>query len=94
MSKTMKVAIPLVGGIAFLGYLVLSSMTLSPITCEVTVEFRGRRETRQASGQAEAEATTTAVNNACTLITNGRDESMACGAAQPASVECWETGTR
>lgn len=94
MSKTMKIAIPLAGGVLFLGYLVISSMSLSPITCEVTVEFRGRQETRQASGQAEAEATMTAVNNACTLITNGRDESMACGAAEPLAAECWETGTR
>jgi len=94
MSKTMKLAIPLVGGALFLGYLIVSSMSLSPITCEVTVAFRALQETRQASGQTEAEATMTAVNNACTLITNGRDESMACGAAEPVSVECWETGTR
>jgi hypothetical protein len=94
MSKSMKIAIPLVLGVVFLGYLVISSLSLSPITCEVTVEFRGRQETRRASGQSESEATLTAVNNACTLITNGRDESIACSAAEPVDVECFETGTR
>lgn len=80
--------IPLVLGAGFLAYLVYSSLGLSPITCEVSVEFRGRTETRRASGVTREEATRTAVNNACTLITNGRDESMACGATEPVNVEC------
>lgn len=84
----MKIAIPIVLGVGFLAYLVYSSMGLSPVTCEVTVEFRGRRETRQASGMSEEEATMTAINNACTLITNGRDESMACSGAEPIEVNC------
>ena len=88
----MKTAIPLALGAMFVGYLVYSSLSLSPIVCEVTVEFNGRTETRQASGVTEEEATMTAVNNACTLITNGRDESMACGAAEPVRVECAEAG--
>ena len=91
MSKQITVVIPIVLGVIFLGYLVYSSLSLSPITCEVMMEFRGRTETRQASGVTEAEATTTAINNACTLITNGRDESIACGAAEPVSVECSES---
>jgi hypothetical protein len=91
MSKQITVVIPIVLGVIFLGYLVYSSMSLSPITCAVTVEFRGRTETRQASGVTEDEATTTGINNACTLITNGRDESMACTAAPPVRVECAES---
>jgi hypothetical protein len=91
MSKRMKTLIPLVLGTGFVAYLIYSSLGLSPITCEVTMEFRGRTETRQASGVTRDEATTTAINNACTLITNGRDESIACGAREPARVECAES---
>ena len=91
MSKQLTFVIPIVGGLIFISYLVYSSLSLSPITCEVTMEFNGRTETRQASGVTEQEATTTAINNACTLITNGRDESMACGADQPVRVECSES---
>ena len=91
MSKRIKALIPLVLGAAFLAYLVVSSMQLSPVTCEVTMDFRGRTETRQASGQTTDEATMTATNNACALIANGRDESILCGQTPPASVECEES---
>ena len=90
MSKQIKVVIPLVLGVIFISYLVYSSLNLSPIICEVTVEFQGRTQTRQASGVTEEEATMTGINNACTLITNGRDEQIPCTAAEPVSVECLE----
>jgi ABC-type microcin C transport system permease subunit YejB len=91
MSKQISLVIPILLGVLLLSYLIYSAMSLSPIICEVTMEFNGRTDTRQASGVTEQEATTTAINNACTLITNGRDESMACGADQPVSVECAES---
>ena len=91
MSKRMKTLIPAVLGTGFVVYLIYSSLQLSPIVCEVTMEFRGRTETRQASGVTSQDATTTAINNACTLITNGRDESIVCTASEPANVECFES---
>ncbi len=91
MSKRMKALIPLVLGAGLVAYMVFSFRGLSPVTCEVTMDFRGRTETRQASGRTRETATMTAVNNACALIANGRDESILCGQTEPTLVECEES---
>ena len=90
MSKTVKVVIPLVVGALFVAYLVFSSLNLDQATCEVCMEFGGRVECRRASGTSNEEATQTAINNACALLTSGRDESIACSRTPPRSVTCEE----
>jgi hypothetical protein len=88
MSKAFKIAFPLALALGFLAYLVYSSLGLGGVACEVCVEFAGRRECRTARGTTSAEATATAVGNACSLITSGRDELIPCTEAPPVSVQC------
>ena len=88
MSKQLKIAIPVVLGALFVIYLIYSTVGLASVTCEVCVEFRGRMDCRTASGTSAEEATNTAVNNACALITNGRDESISCTSSPPQTVMC------
>ena len=88
MSKSLKVAIPLILGAGFLAYLVYSSIGLASITCEVCMEFNGRVDCRIASGTSADEATDTGRNNACALLTNGRDELIACTQTQPQGTMC------
>jgi hypothetical protein len=88
MPKPLKIAIPLLLGAGFLLYLVYSSLSLASVTCEVCVEFNGRTDCRTAAGTTLDEATQTAVSNACALISNGRDESIACTSSEPVTVMC------
>ncbi len=88
MSQTIKLALSIGLGVAFLAYLVYSSLGLNPITCEVCVEFRGRVDCRSASGESNEEAIQTGIQNACSLITNGRDESISCTSRPPQSATC------
>ncbi len=88
MSKPLKIAIPLILGAGFLAYLVYSSLGLASVTCEVCIQFNGRVDCRIASGTSADEATDTGRNNACALLTNGRDELIACTQTQPQSTMC------
>ena len=88
MSKALKIAIPLIMGVGFLAYLVYSTVGLASVTCEVCVEFNGRVDCRIASGTTAEVATDTGRNNACALLTNGRDELIACTQTQPQTTMC------
>ena len=86
MSQTLKFRLSIGIAVAFLAYLVFSSLGRNPVKCEVCVEFRGRVECRNASGGTEEEAMQTGVQNACSLITSGRDELIACTSRFPQSI--------
>ena len=90
MSQPLKLALSIGLGVAFLVYLIYSSLGLNPITCEICVEFRGRVQCRSASGETNDEAIQTGIQNACSLITNGRDESISCTSRPPQSATCTE----
>ena len=90
MSQTFKLVLSIGTGVAFLAYLIYSSLGLNPITCKVCVEFKGRVECRNASGETNDEAIQTGVQNACSLITNGRNESISCTSQPPQIAECTE----
>jgi uncharacterized membrane protein YfcA len=88
MSRTFKIAFPLALALGFLVYLVYSSLGLGGVSCEVCVEFAGRSECRTATATNAADATATAVSNACSLVTSGRDELIPCLESPPISVQC------
>lgn len=88
MSKAFKIVFPLVLAFGLLGYLVYSSLNLGGVSCEVCVEVAGRMACRTATGTTAREATDTAKNNACALVTNGRDELIPCTEAPPLGVQC------
>ena len=88
MSKIFKIVFPLVLGLLLLAYLVYSSLNLGGVSCEVCVEFAGRTQCRTAIGRTAPEATQTAKDNACYLVTSGRDELIPCTESPPLSIMC------
>jgi hypothetical protein len=57
-------------------------------SCEVCITFQGRTECRAAVGATEQEATTTAIQNACALISAGMTQTVQCQNRPPDSVIC------
>jgi hypothetical protein len=70
------------------GYVIYSSMTLAEVSCEVCVEFQGRRECRSAAASDAVAAERAAADLACVFLAAGMTDSIACGNTPPASVKC------
>lgn len=88
MSRTFKIVFPLALALAFLAYLIYSFQNLGGVSCEVCVEYAGRTSCRTAIGPTEDAARGTAIDNACSFVTSGRDELIPCTQAPPVSVQC------
>lgn len=74
--------------VAFVAYLLYSSLALDQVSCQVCIEFKGGRECGSASGTSAEEAQKTAAEVACAVLASGRTESMACSNSKPVSVDC------
>jgi hypothetical protein len=79
-----------VGFALFVVYIVYSSMQVAQVACEVCITFRGQTECRSAAGADAAEAQRTATDVACTLMTSGMTDSIACGNTPPSRLMCKE----
>ena len=86
MSKTVLSAIAVILVVGALIYFAMQGQTTH--TCEVCIEFDGRNQCRSARGPTVAEATKTAADNACAMVTSGMTEIMRCGRTDPKSVKC------
>lgn len=84
MSKTVGLAIAFVLGVLCL--LVYLTLGLAQFTCEVCMEYQGRRNCATASGTTREEAVRTASDTACATISAGMTESIQCGNTPPFSV--------
>jgi len=85
MSTRIKVIVGIVvaglfGAVAFL------TLQQSQRRYEVCVDFNGRRHCATAAGRTDQEAIQSAHSVACTMVTSGRDDNMACSQRQPASI--------
>ena len=87
MSKKINILIAL-AVLGFVAYIVLSSLSLRKVSCEVCVDFQGRSACRTANGPTREEAINTAHDNACATIAQGRTQSILCGGSQAASITC------
>ncbi len=87
MSKSVKIVIVLLV-LGAVGYIVTSSIATSKLSCEVCIDFKGRKACRTARGPTREEAIQTALNNACAQVVNGRTENILCGGSAPATVAC------
>jgi threonine/homoserine efflux transporter RhtA len=74
--------------LAAMGYIVYGSLARVEQTCEVCVEFNGRRNCARVAGATDQEAREAAQTTACGPIANGMDESIRCQNVQPVSVTC------
>ena len=72
-----------------IGYIIYSSTGLAQVSCEVCMDFKGRKACNRAAGLTRDEAQTTAKRASCSDVASGRDESIACNdLSQPQSVIC------
>jgi hypothetical protein len=85
-QSTQMRLIVIVGGIVFFGVMLYSTFQQTHKEFEVCVTFRDRSHCSTARGSTAEEAVHSAKDIDCGLITNGRDELMACNDVQPTSV--------
>lgn len=82
MSKTAKIVIAL-GVAAVVLFIMVSTMRLGKVSCEICMEFKGQNACRSAAGTTRDEATNAAKGTACADIASGRDDSIACNDRTP-----------
>ena len=87
MTSRSKLATALVI-VAFIVFLLYSTLEVQRVECTVTVGFQGQRRTATASGASEESATEQAQTAACGPLVQGMDESIACSRRPPAAVQC------
>ncbi len=87
MSKFVKIVIVILV-LGVMGYIVTSSIATSKLSCEVCIDFKGRKACRTARGPTREAAIQTALNNACAQVVSGRTENILCGGSAPATVAC------
>ena len=86
MSRSRAVTVAVV--LAFVAFLLWSTLASQRVECAVTVDFQGERRTATASGASEESATEQAQTTACGPLVQGMDESIACGRRPPTAVKC------
>lgn len=74
--------------LAFVAYLLYSTLASQRYECTVSVEFQGGRRTAIASGSSESAAAEQAQTAACGPLARGMDESIACSRQPPVSRQC------
>jgi hypothetical protein len=74
--------------LAFAGFLAWTTVAAQKSTCDVCMEFNGRRNCASASASSEEEALNSARNTACGPLAFGMNESIACGNTPPATRQC------
>ncbi len=72
--------------LAFLGWLLHSTLGLRRFRVEVCMEYHGRSACRVASGATHENALRTATENACAQISSGMTDSMACDRTPPTRI--------
>jgi hypothetical protein len=90
MNKTTKTILVLAGIVLVVGYFAYLTMSAGGVTCDVCIEFHGRTECRKATGKDEAEAQMSAASTACSVMTGGVADSIACTNATPSKMSCQE----
>lgn len=74
-----------IAAVVLFGYIIYSTMQQASHEYEVCVAYKGRSHCATAAGRTPEEAIQSGHQIGCSLITNGRDENMACLALAPTS---------
>lgn len=74
--------------LAFVAFLLYSTLSSQRYECTVTVEFKGGRGTATASAATEAAAAEQAQTAACGPLARGMDESIGCARRPPTNRSC------
>ncbi len=74
--------------VLLIGGLFYFSISETAVSCEVCIEFRGGTECRKASGKDADEAQAAAASTACSLLSGGVTDGIACRNTTPKSLTC------
>jgi len=88
MKKRSRTLALIVAVVVFAVAIVMGSMRTVQAECELCVSYHGQTTCRRGSGADEAEARAAAQKAACAMMASGMNESIACGNAPPANVQC------
>ena len=86
MKWTSWLALAVLTGIV--AVVVLSSLQVAGVRCEVCVTFRGREACRSVDASSEEEARAGAHGNACAQLASGETDALACQRAPETRVRC------
>ena len=75
-------------GVAFVGYLLWSTLAAQAAECRVCVAFQGRRNCATASAASPNDAARQSQTTACGTISQGMNDKIACDNTPPVSREC------
>ncbi len=74
--------------LGLIAFIVWSSLHVGTVRCEVCIDFGGRQACRAVDAATQAEARTSAINNACALLSSGVTQTMACERTPPTREAC------
>jgi len=86
MKWTSWLAVVVLAGIV--AVVVVSSLRVAGVRCEVCVSFRGQDACRAVDAATEDEARRGAHTNACALLASGVTDSLACERTRESSAHC------
>jgi hypothetical protein len=81
-------AVTLLAVVAFVAFLLWSTLSSQRAECSVTVDFGGRRGSASASAASAADAEREAMTAACGPLTSSMNDRVACAATPPAARRC------
>jgi hypothetical protein len=88
MANTRNRLLAILGVLAFIAFLLWTTVSAQKVECVVCVEFGSGRNCATATAADEGEAAQSAQTTACGPIASGMNESIACGNRPPASRQC------
>ena len=72
----------------FLAFMIYSLTGVAQVSCEVCITFRGQTACSSARGADAKEAQRTATDVACTSLSSGMTDTIACGNTTPVRLMC------
>jgi len=86
MSRTTKATVVFLA--LFIGFVVVRSLRVPKIECEVCITYAGEQQCRRASSDTREMALQSATTAACATLAGGMTESIRCQNTPPDRVEC------
>lgn len=80
--------VSLVGLGAIVAVVVVSSLDVGAVRCEVCIAYGGRQACRSVDAATAEEATQGAVTNTCALLASGVTDTLACERTTPTRTHC------
>ena len=88
MTRGLRLGLGVALAIGFAAALVMATLDQMQVTCEVCVEFGGRRACREGAASDRDGAIRQARSTACAILSRGITEGMRCDRTPPVSVRC------